>query len=35
MPKRAVTIASGERGRTKRVQIDGLSDAEARTRLGL
>jgi uncharacterized protein len=33
MPKRAIRIRSGERARTKLVEIDGLSDAEVLSRL--
>jgi len=33
--KRAVTIASGDRSRQKRVQVTGISIADARTRLTL
>ncbi|MSO45153.1 MAG: DUF167 domain-containing protein [Acidobacteria bacterium] len=35
VPKRAVTILSGERNRTKRVQVAGIDAATATTRLGL
>jgi uncharacterized protein YggU (UPF0235/DUF167 family) len=35
LPRRAVTVVSGERGRLKRIRIDGLTAAEARTRLGI
>jgi len=35
VPRRNVTIVSGERGRTKRVRVDGRSASEVRTRLGL
>jgi uncharacterized protein (TIGR00251 family) len=35
VPKRAVTIVSGERSREKRVRIDGLSAADARARVKL
>jgi uncharacterized protein (TIGR00251 family) len=33
VPKRAVTIVSGEQAREKRVRIDGLSAADARVKL--
>jgi uncharacterized protein (TIGR00251 family) len=33
VPTRAVSIASGERGRRKRVSIEGLDEATARARL--
>lgn len=33
LPKRSVQIVSGERGREKRVKLDGLSAAEADARL--
>ena len=35
LPRRAVALVSGERGRLKRIRIDGLTAAEARTRLGI
>jgi uncharacterized protein YggU (UPF0235/DUF167 family) len=35
LPRRSVTLLSGERSRLKRVRIDGLSLAGARARLGL
>ena len=35
LPRRAVTLLSGERGRTKRVRIEGLAMGEVRTRLGI
>ena len=35
VPKRAVQIVSGERGRTKRVAIDGVTDAQVRALLPL
>ena len=35
LPRRAVTLVSGERGRTKRVRIEGLSLPDIRARLGL
>jgi len=34
VPKRAVTIVSGERGRNKRVRVTGVSADDARNRLG-
>jgi uncharacterized protein YggU (UPF0235/DUF167 family) len=34
LPRRAVTVVSGERGRLKRLRIEGLTSSEARTRLG-
>ena len=33
LPRRNIRIVSGERSRDKRVQIEGLDEAEARTRL--
>ena len=33
VPRRAVTIASGERSRTKRVRVEGVSEAAAAARL--
>jgi len=33
VPKRAVTIVSGDRAREKRVRVDGLSAADAQSRL--
>ena len=33
VPKRAVSIASGERSRTKRVRVEGISAADAASRL--
>jgi uncharacterized protein (TIGR00251 family) len=33
VPKRAVTIASGDRSRTKRLRIDGISETDAARRL--
>jgi hypothetical protein len=33
IPKRNVTIVSGERSRTKRVRIDGIGEDTVRTRL--
>jgi len=33
VPRRNVTIVSGERSRDKRVRIEGLDEASARTRL--
>ena len=35
VPRRAVSLVSGEHGRSKRVRIEGLSVAEVRARLGL
>jgi len=35
LPRRAVTLVSGERGRAKRVRIVGLGLDEVRARLGL
>jgi len=35
LPRRAVLLVHGERGRTKRLRIEGLSAAEVRQRLGL
>ena len=35
LPRRAVTLVSGEHGRSKRVRIDGLGLEEVRARLGL
>ena len=35
LPRRAVALVSGERGRLKRIRIEGLTAAEARTRLGI
>ena len=35
LPRRAVTLVSGEHARTKRVRIVGLGVAEVRARLGL
>ena len=35
LPRRAVTLVSGERGRAKRVRIVGLGIDEVRARLGL
>jgi uncharacterized protein len=35
VPRRAVTLVSGEHGRAKRLRVEGISAAEARTRLGL
>jgi uncharacterized protein (TIGR00251 family) len=33
VPRRAVAIVAGERGRLKRVRVDGISTAEAQRRL--
>ena len=33
VPKRAVTIVAGDRARTKRVRVDGISEADAASRL--
>lgn len=35
LPRRAVTLVSGEHGRAKRLRIEGLTPAEVRSRLGL
>lgn len=35
VPRRAVRIVSGERGRRKRVEIDGLTAADVRARLSI
>lgn len=35
VPKRAVRIVLGEHAREKVVQVEGLSDAEAKKRLGI
>jgi hypothetical protein len=35
LPRRAVTLVSGEHGRSKRVRIEGLGLEEVRARLGL
>lgn len=35
VPKRDVTIVSGERGRSKTVQVDGLSVSDVRALLGI
>jgi uncharacterized protein YggU (UPF0235/DUF167 family) len=35
LPRRAVTLVSGEHGRTKRVRIEGLTLQEIRGRLAL
>ncbi|HUM12605.1 MAG TPA: DUF167 domain-containing protein [Myxococcaceae bacterium] len=35
VPRRAVSLVSGEHGRSKRVRIEGLTLAEVRARLGL
>lgn len=35
VPKRAVTLASGDRSRQKRVRVAGVSEREARSRLSL
>ena len=35
LPRRAVTLVSGEHGRSKRVRIEGLTLDEVRARLGL
>jgi len=35
LPRRAVTLVAGERGRAKRVRIAGLGLDEVRARLGL
>lgn len=35
LPRRAVTLVSGEHGRLKRVRIVGLAVSEVRARLGL
>ena len=33
VPKRAITIVSGERSRAKRVRVEGISQADAASRL--
>lgn len=35
LPRRAVTLVSGEHGRAKRVRIEGLTVDDVRARLGL
>ena len=35
LPRRAVTLISGEHGRSKRLRIEGLAAADVRARLGL
>jgi uncharacterized protein len=35
LPRRAVTLVSGEHGRAKRVRIEGLTLDQVRARLGL
>lgn len=35
LPRRAVTLVSGEHGRAKRVRIEGLTLDDVRARLGL
>ena len=35
LPRRAITLLSGEHGRSKRVRIEGLSAGEVRARLGI
>ena len=35
LPRRSVTVVSGERGRLKRIRIEGLTGPEVRTRLGI
>ncbi len=35
LPRRALTLVSGEHGRSKRIRIEGLSLDEVRRRLGL
>lgn len=35
LPRRAVTLVSGEHGRVKRVRIEGLTLDDVRARLGL
>jgi hypothetical protein len=35
VPRRALTVVSGERGRLKRIRIEGLTVPEVRTRLGI
>jgi hypothetical protein len=35
VPRRALTLVSGEHGRTKRVRIEGLTVGDVRARLGL
>lgn len=34
LPKRAITIVSGERSRSKRVRVEGLTRAQALAKLG-
>ena len=35
LPKRSIVIVSGDRSRTKRLLIDGISEADVHRRLGL
>ena len=35
VPRRAVTIVSGERSRQKRVKVDGIAESQARMKLDL
>ena len=35
VPRRSITLASGEHGRVKRLRIEGLTATEVRARLGL
>jgi uncharacterized protein (TIGR00251 family) len=35
LPRRAIALVGGERSRNKRVRIDGLSEADVLTRLGV
>ena len=35
LPRRAVAVVSGERGRLKRIRVEGLTAPEVRTRLGI
>jgi uncharacterized protein len=35
LPRRALTVVSGERGRLKRIRIEALTVPEVRTRLGI
>jgi uncharacterized protein (TIGR00251 family) len=35
LPRRAITLVSGEHGRSKRVRVEGLDAGEVRARLGI
>jgi uncharacterized protein YggU (UPF0235/DUF167 family) len=35
LPRRAVTVVSGQQGRLKRIRIEGLTVPEVRSRLGV